>query len=224
MGPRGDPGRYRAFTLIELLVVVAIISLLMALLLPSLRHVRGLAQVAQCAQNLHQVSVAGGMYRLNNAMAEPFWRFDNASGDYPHESGHRWQPGTPARALYKAGSTKWGYLPDGRVFFCPTVPVLYEVHFSTTPPSDYKTFHGTYTWHYRRINLADDPSPHLNNSSLAGVNPASRDLVYIDGRWGMWEGWGYPYRYRHYNALMVSGAVERLGYSDQEIEQWLWLD
>jgi prepilin-type N-terminal cleavage/methylation domain-containing protein/prepilin-type processing-associated H-X9-DG protein len=51
-----------AFTLVELLVVIAIVALLATLLLPALSNAKAAGRLAKCKSNVHQLSLAMGMY------------------------------------------------------------------------------------------------------------------------------------------------------------------
>jgi prepilin-type N-terminal cleavage/methylation domain-containing protein/prepilin-type processing-associated H-X9-DG protein len=63
----------KAFTLIELLVVVSIIAVLTTILLPSLSGAKQLARSSQCQANLHDLSVAMGIYHAENNAT--FWPY-----------------------------------------------------------------------------------------------------------------------------------------------------
>lgn len=70
MNPLPQAGR-RAFTLIELLVVISIIALLIAILLPALSAARRTAELASCANNLRQLSVANSTYAIDYELKAP---------------------------------------------------------------------------------------------------------------------------------------------------------
>src|ERR1700722_19063723 len=59
-----------AFTLIELLVVIAIISILAAILFPVFAQAKMQAKAIACLSNMHQISLAGQMYLIDN---DDYW-------------------------------------------------------------------------------------------------------------------------------------------------------
>jgi len=206
------------FTIVELLVVVSIIVLLIAMLLPALGKARNEVRIANCLSNLRQVGAAVTAYMTDHIMDEP-WRFADGSGDHPHESGSNdahGRPGTPARAL-----TLWGdYLPDGRAFFCPTVPIDYETYYQPRPDHSFTQFHGTYSWLWRKIRR-DVATDRVGNGILY-ENTESRDVVYIDAADGAWFGWGFPYSVVHYNALKIGMHAETAGRDELDYSYYLW--
>jgi len=62
----GHRSKLPAFTLIELLVVIAIIAILAAMILPALAKAKQKAQMAQCMNNLRQLTLAWRMYADEN--------------------------------------------------------------------------------------------------------------------------------------------------------------
>lgn len=204
------------FTLVEMLLVVAIIVVLISILLPSMRFAKGEARVATCASNLKQIFAAIGQYQLEEGVRRP-WQFANGSGDYPHESGHSaGRPGTPARALMVLTDI----LSDGKLFFCPDVPIDYETYFNPAPPHDFNSFHGTYAYYYDHVSRFEDATPAGNGVLYA--NDESRGLIMMDSSHSTWSVWGFPYGNEHYNALMDTGEVRRVTDNALDANYWLW--
>jgi len=92
------------FTLIELLIVVAIIAILAAMLLPALSRAREKARSALCINNLKQIGVAVHMYINDYHGLIPYKPGIGGWGSYA----------LPYRLF------KYGYLKDGKVWYCPS--------------------------------------------------------------------------------------------------------
>ena len=205
-----------AFTLIELLVVISIIVILIALLQPALGKARGRARVTICATQLHQLHIGILDYQSIYRTDTP-WEFANGSGDHPHESGSApGRPGTPARALHSLTRA----ITDPKLFFCPDVPIDPHKWYHPQPNSSFTKFHGSYAYYYQHVLASEDRTPAGNGILFS--NSDSREVIMVDATLDTWTGWGFPYQYPHYNALMLQGDVKLVTTDQQEVLYWLW--
>ena len=160
-----DRHRTIAFTLIELLVVIAIIMLLAALLLPALSRARETGRRAVCVSNLRQIGLASQLYA------------NDYVGQFP-------PPGTsllgahllwndPTYGYMSVGVLMAGYrvtghgtyLPNGRVFICPSLAN------GVDPGFKYTGFEANFEVPSRQcfadycfnINRATDPADNIRN-------------------------------------------------------------
>ena len=218
----------RGFSLIELLVVISILAVLASILTPMVRQSIYQGQLGGCISNLSEIYKVSLQYSVDHKsgaaqhikshpIPELLWRFNASTVDAPFESNNKNQPGNPARALYRNG-----YLQDGRVFFCPLVPIPYEAVFDPECPWDAGLYWGTYIWRWRPIRRADDPHRDICENSIYRNNPESRSLVISDTYTSFWEKRGYPYRLKHHNGAFIDGSVRQLATDETELRTFLY--
>ena len=216
----------QAFTLIELLVVIAIIALLIAIILPALSRARDSAQTSVCRSNLRQVGVAGAGYQIDqNQLREPYWRFNNGTGDYPHEAIEgRGNPGNPARILHRKDGVEQGYITTPEVFFCPKFDQInLEQHYDPDSHSDFDDVWGTYVYSYRPLSMLNDPNPSLNNSTIVNDNaPETEGVVMYDAKPNFPASFFDSVRHDHYNFLYDDGSVRQEATNIVEFNAFIW--
>jgi len=109
------------FTLVELLVVVTVIAILVSMLLPALGEAKRTAQRTACANNLHQIGVACGIYADDNDESLP----TSAPDLYNWDSGHyilwyEWNGWTGPYIGRTGTGMAYDYLRGGQTYYCPT--------------------------------------------------------------------------------------------------------
>jgi prepilin-type processing-associated H-X9-DG protein len=194
----------KSFTMIELLVVIVIILILAALLMPVLGKAKMTARIVACANNKHQIGIAGNMYAKNR------------QGKYPVSS---WKPpaywGThsyrypPWNAWYNLGGLHEEIGEANGIFHCPTrwkspmfngnniLPLPHDSSYWGSTTSNY--WRGDYVYRYYINNGWREPSAKKDDPGLAvsadfwmrsfgpyfhgGVNKGV-NVLYLDGSVG----------------------------------------
>lgn len=112
--------RAKAFTLIELLVVVAIIVALLAILLPSMNRAIEIAEIAACGSNERQ-QITGMISFASDSFGQlpPYRSNSTASAGLPWNL-YVAYTGRNLNIQYNLANLQTGYIPDPRVYYCPS--------------------------------------------------------------------------------------------------------
>ena len=181
------------FTLIELLVVISVIMLLAALALPVLMKAIRQADLTTCRSNLRQVGTAIVMYTSNWHSRYP-----------PTDVSYRYNISRKGGGKVNVGQLYPKFLPDGRVFYCPSLEGGAGIGEYDSPawgwvkyPDDYCVMGYIYAVHA------------ANGKSLKRPQPSQQAILadnvirYNSGDWGC----GHWCHVTGYNVLYADNSV-----------------